>query len=133
MKHLITFESFVDINNSEINEWLGQKFITGHGPGEKEEAKKRIESEIEKLISEIQIKIEEKPSFINQFPQFKNIETLKSSLLKKAQENGYKGEVKLQKSPDGDIYLIYKSGMSGLQHIGSAAGAFTGGGGSGYK
>jgi len=118
MKRLMTFEKFTE---NDVNEWLGQKFLTGHGPGEKDQSKKKIETDIEEKISEIQNRIKDNPDLIEQFPQFKNIESTKSFLLKKAEQNGYKGNIQIQKSPDGEIYIIYRDGLSALQSIGSAA------------
>lgn len=40
----MTFESFVTETKTDVNEWLGQKFITGHGPGEKDEAIKFLKN-----------------------------------------------------------------------------------------
>ena len=118
MKRLMTFEKFAE---NDVNEWLGQKFLTGHGPGEKEQSKKKIESEIEQKISEIQSRINDDPDLIEQFPQFNNVESTKSLLLKKAEQNGYKGTIQIQKSPSGEIYIIYRDGLTALQSMGSAA------------
>ena len=118
MKRLMTFEKFTE---NDVNEWLGQKFLTGHGPGEKEQSKKKIESEIEQKISEIQSRINDDPDLIEQFPQFNNVESTKSLLLKKAEQNGYKGTIQIQKSPSGEIYIIYRDGLTALQSMGSAA------------
>lgn len=125
MKHLMTFESFVDQNNNDVNEWLGQKFITGHDKGEKEIAKKKIEEDIEKAFSEVQSRIEKEPTLEQMFPQFKNLGAQKVTLLQKAKENNYKGSVHMQKSPEGKIYIVYREGQSGLQHLGAGAGAAT--------
>lgn len=126
MKHLMTFESFVDNQNNDVNEWLGQKFITGHAKGEKEVAMKKIEDDIEKAFTELQSRVEKDPSLVSMIPQFKNLNAQKSFLLKKAKDNNYKGSVHIQQSPDGKVYVIYREGTSGLQQMGAGAASGTG-------
>jgi len=124
MKHLMTFENFVTENNTNVNEWLGQKFITGHGPGEKEEAIKRIEQEINTEIE----KYKKNPQAYAPF----NPELLKDKLLKTAKENGYRGRVTVRKSAGdakvdgaGKLFIVYDPKASSLQDVGSAAASGT--------
>lgn len=125
MKHLKTFENFVETNtNPDVNEWLGQKFLTGHGPGEKEEAVTRINSEIEAAIQEYKKNPQE---FLN---VKENI--LRDKLLKAAKENGYRGQVVVRKSTgdprstnSGKKFIVYVPKASGLQDVGSGAASGT--------
>ena len=113
MKHLKNFEKF---NNDEINEWVGQKFITGHGPGEKEKAKKRIEEEIADAIN----KFKEHPDDFRKYDE----KALRDKLLKDAKDNGYRGKVVVQKSKSGKTdkkFIVYHPKNTGLQDVGSAA------------
>ena len=114
MKHLKTFESY------DINEWVGQRFITGHGPGEKEEAKQRIASEIDSAIQEY----EENPRDFVEYDE----DELRTSLLDQAKDNGYRGSVVVRQSPNdsrsqyaGYNFIVYDQKTSPLQDIGSAA------------
>lgn len=113
MNHLIKFEKF------NVNEWFGQKFFTGHSKGEKEIAKQRIENEIEKFFSEIKSKVEKDPDILKKFPQLNNIQLSKEKLIKIAKDNNYIGNIIFQKSPTGEVYVVYKNGKTGFQDIAS--------------
>ena len=125
MKHLKTFENFVETNtNPDVNEWLGQKFLTGHGPGEKEEAITRINSEIEAALQEYK---KDPQGF-----SVGNEGILRDKLLKAAKENGYRGTVKVRATTNdarvassGKKFIIYIPEESGLQSLGSGAASGT--------
>lgn len=107
MKHLKTFESFTDSENT--NEWLGQKFITGHADAtEKNAAKQKIEQDIENGISAI---------MANPNNKLGDPEKIKQFLLNSAKENNWKGSIKTRRSrKDGRLFLVYEPGKSSLQH-----------------
>lgn len=96
-----------------LNEWLGQKFITGHASGEKEIAISKIENDINAAI----IEMKEKPT------EFAKIDTdeLRSKLLQKAKENNWKGEIKIVTAPNNNMkYIIFVDKTTGLQDVGSS-------------
>ena len=116
MKHLKTFEQH------NVNEWIGQKFFTGHESDvEKEASVKRIEQEIDNAIEKY-----------NQNPEaFVKYDTiaLKERILKSAEENGFRGSVNIRKSPGarnisyaGKYFIVYDSKSTPLGDISSAAG-----------
>jgi hypothetical protein len=121
----MTFENFVTEKNTDVNEWLGQKFITGHGPGKKDQSIKRIEQEIDTELE----KYKANPEMYVPI----NPEILKDKLLKAAKENGYRGLVKSQKSPSdpkafgaGKLFITYVPENTGLQNLGTGAASGTG-------
>jgi hypothetical protein len=100
-----------DIENT--NEWLGQKFITGHADAtEKNAAKAKIESDIESAIAKMKA---------NPQKYAGNADDLKPVLLKSAKENNWRGNISIRRSPKNDkLYITYIAGKTSLQHAGSA-------------
>ena len=108
MKHVQTFEYF------------GQKFITGHGPGEKEEAKARI-------LSEINGAIENMMANPDDYAQSDDPDKIESDLLYQAKEDKYRGTIEERTSAhDGLVYVVYAPKASPLQDMGAGAAAVTG-------
>ena len=103
----------------KMNEWLGQRFITGHGPGEKKVAKERIEAEIDSAIQQY----EENP---DDFVEYEVVE-LREKLLQAAKENGYRGSIDIREPLDdrsrfaGKRFILYEPVTTGLQDTGSAS------------
>lgn len=94
------------------------QFITGHANKEDKQASK---STIEKAVQEVEDYIISNPSKKSQ------IVFDKESLLKAALEDNYRGKIESMKDPNGSkIYIIYRSKMTGLQHMGQGAAAGTG-------
>jgi len=117
MKNVKKFNKFC---KEELNEWLGQKFITGHGSGEKENAKLRIEGEIENCIDQY----ENNPTEFIKYDQ----NNLRARLEKEAKEDNYRGKVKIITSPNdyktrnsNKKFIEYQPEKSGLQELGSIA------------
>jgi hypothetical protein len=117
MKHLQTFEKF-----DQKNEWFGQKFVTGHEQGEKEQAILRIEKEIESAIEEYLAN----PDLFMEY----DIDELRENLIEQAKHNGYRGKVEIRqsandpKSANANLYFImYVPEYSPLQQLGAAAGS----------
>jgi len=114
MKHLKTFESF-SINEEE--EILGgvKKFFTGHeSSAAKDEAKDKFMVALEEAEKELMTEPDE-------YPQSKNWEASKKSLIEKAEEDNFKGGLRVQSSRSGGIYVIYKTGVTGFQALASGA------------
>jgi hypothetical protein len=69
-------------------------------------------------------------SIIEKYGQlFANIDNIRERILKQAEENGYRGNVKIRKSPNDPkaknpnrYYIVYEPGETALQAMGSAAG-----------
>jgi len=102
-----------------MNEWIGQKLITGFNPGEKSIAKERIAAEIDAAIEEYE---SDPDSFVEYA-----VDELRSDLLREAKENGYRGSISIREPGDersqyiGKKFIIYDPVTTGLQDIGSAA------------
>jgi len=104
-----------------IDEYFGQKFLTGHANGELETAKAKIIKDIDDSIAQMQ----KHPDLCALTGG--TLERSKEGLLQQAETNNWKGSVVAIKSrADGMVHLIYKEGSSGLQKLGGAAA-------SGYK
>ena len=89
-----------------LNEFFGQKFLTGHNKGEKDIAKNKILTDIDSNINEM----------TEDFAYFNSPEKLKNFLIKKAQENNWKGKIEQRtSSKDGLIYITYVDGKSSFQ------------------
>ena len=103
MKHLKTFENY------SVEEGKIQKFFTGHSSSEeKEQSKGKFFSDLEDF---------EKKSNNNS-----NISFNKEMLEKKAKENNYKGGLEARTSAkDGQVYIVYKKGVTGLEDLGASA------------
>jgi hypothetical protein len=115
MKHIKTFESF-----DHVDEYFGQEFLTGHKPGEKENAKARIMSEINDAIE----KMMEDP---DSYAQSDDAEQLEQDLTIQARENKYRGTIETKESPaNGLLYIVYRPTNTPLQNLGAGAGAVTG-------
>lgn len=104
-----------------LNEWFGQKLLTGHDSSEKELSKKRIEDEIESAIQQYN----ENPEIFAEY----DLDILREELLQSAKENGYRGSVEVVQTTNdpraahsNKYFIIYKSKNTSLQNIGSAAG-----------
>ena len=116
MKHIKTFEQH------KVNEWVGQKFFTGHESDvDKEASVKRIEQEIDDAIE----KYNENPDAFVKY----DVITLKDKLLNAAKENGYRGKVSIRKSQAGrgvayanKYFIVYDSKSTPLADISGAAG-----------
>ena len=107
MKHLKTFENFV--NEDITNEIWGQEFFTGHPKGGKEVAKKKILDDIESGIQEMMV--DPKSYAYSSDP-----EKLKNFLIKKAQDDNWKGTIEQRKSSNDDkIYITYVEGRTTFQ------------------
>lgn len=114
MKHLKTFESF-SINEEE--EILGgvKKFFTGHeSSAAKEEAKEKFMAALDEAEKELKADPDD-------YPQSKNWEASKKSLIEKAKENNFNGGLRVQRSATGGMYIIYKDGVTGFQSLASGA------------
>jgi hypothetical protein len=110
MKHLKTFESF-SINEEE--DILGgvKKFFTGHESSDaKGEAKNKFMVALEEAEKELMAEPDE-------YPQAKKWEKSKEDLIKQAEEDNFKGGLRVQSSRTGGTYVIYKSGVTGFQSL----------------
>ena len=118
MKHLKTFEGF-SINEEEILSGV-KKFFTGHeSSAAKDEAKDKFMIALEEAEKELMADPDE-------YPQAERWEKTKESLIKKAEEDNFKGGLRVQSSYDGGTYVIYKRGVSGFQALASGASHRTG-------
>ena len=114
----------------KMNEWIGQRFITGFGPGEKDTAKQRIDGEIEEALLEYD---DNPANFVDYeeiypYEEYGNVlDALRRKLTKDAKENGYRGSVKIREPLDdrsqyaGKKFIMYEPVTTGLQDTGSAA------------
>ena len=110
MRHLKTFESF-SINEEE--DILGgvKKFFTGHESSDaKGEAKNKFMVALEEAEKELMAEPDE-------YPQAKKWEKSKEDLIKQAEEDNFKGGLRVQSSRTGGTYVIYKSGVTGFQSL----------------
>ena len=114
MKHLKTFESF-SINEEE--DILGgvKKFFTGH---ESSDAKGEAKNKFMVALTEAEKELMANP---DEYPQAKKWEKSKEDLIKQAEEDNFKGGLRVQSSRTGGIYVIYKSGVTGFQALASGA------------
>lgn len=110
----MTYEAF----NSTNEEYIGQKFFTGHGPGEKSSAKSKIENDINTAIE----KMKSDPNkYLNV-----NSEKIKNTLLNKAKDNNWKGKIIWgQDAHSGKYFAVYKNGESGFNAVASGAASGT--------
>jgi len=110
MKHLKTFESF-SINEEE--DILGgvKKFFTGH---ESSDAKGEAKNKFMVALKEAEKELMANP---DEYPQAKKWEKSKEDLIKQAEEDNFKGGLRVQSSRTGGIYVIYKSGVTGFQSL----------------
>lgn len=109
MKYLKTFESFSPINEEE--EGL-RKFFTGHeGKEERDQA-----------LRDFDKALEEAEETVNKDPE--KYVFNKEALKKKAEENNYKGGLRIQRGgrDKSRIYVVYDEGASGFEQLASAAG-----------
>lgn len=103
----------------KMNEWIGQRFITGHGPGEKKIAKERIAAEIDDAIQQYE---ENSDAFVEY-----DVTELRELLLRDAKENGYRGSIDIREPGDerssyaGKKFILYDPVTTGLQDTGSAS------------
>ena len=101
-----------------VNEWGGQEFITGRGPGGRDVAKTRIDSEIESAIEEYN----NNPGEFMKYDEFK----LRDKLIQDAKEDNFRGSVVVRKSPNDSKaihsnlkFIVYEPKMSQLQDLGA--------------
>jgi hypothetical protein len=110
MKHLKTFESF-SINEEE--DILGgvKKFFTGH---ESSDAKGEAKNKFMVALKEAEKELMANP---DEYPQAKKWEKSKEDLIKQAEEDNFKGGLRVQSSRTGGTYVIYKTGVTGFQSL----------------
>ena len=103
-----------------MNEWYGQKFLTGHDSGERDIAEKRINKEIEDAIE--QYKNSPDDFVIYDEP------VLRQQLLKDARDNNFRGKVVVRTSPNEPNtfhahkkFIVYDRKSSPIQDLGSDA------------
>ena len=119
MKHLKTYESF-SINEEEGVLGGVKKFFTGHeSSGAKDEAKDKFMTALEEAEKELMADPDE-------YPQAKKWEKTKESLIKQAEEDNFKGGLRVQSSYTGGTYVIYKTGVTGFQALAGGASHRTG-------
>jgi hypothetical protein len=117
MKHIKTFESFE--GTEQIDEWFGQKFITGHDSGEKENAKAVLMGSIEDAIEEME---SDPDAYAHD-----DTETLRQDLITLAKQDNWRGRIEKRPSrASGLINIIYVPQATGLQNLGSGAATGTG-------
>lgn len=114
LKHLKPFDSFSTINEEEEGSF--RKFFTGHSSEkDKEESKKKFMT----ALNSAETELEKNP---DDYAQSKNWESAKSKLMKKAEDNNYKGGLRVQRGGrDTRYYIVYDEGTSGFQKMASAS------------
>ena len=117
MKHIKNFESFEKVEEGFDVGNIGagvSKFFTGHkGSEEKESAKQKILSDIKDKVAKL---------VSNGWIKEADAESRIQSLIKQAKENNWKGKITLRKSPrTNQLFVVYDSGTSGLQNLGTSA------------
>ena len=113
MKHMKTFD--------EIHEVFGQKFFTGYENSvERENSKKRIESELDSALEEFN----KAPEYFVKY----DIDKLKEKLLLSAKEDNYRGKIVIRTSANdpkaintNKKFIVYEPKKTELQDIGSGA------------
>lgn len=110
MKYLKTFESY-SINEEEELFDKAKKFFTGH---EGKEAKEKAKADFLKSLAEAEELVSKNPE---------GYVFNKSNLEKKAEENNYKGGLRIQRGgrDTSRVYIVYDEGVSGFQQIAGAA------------
>jgi UDP-2,3-diacylglucosamine pyrophosphatase LpxH len=105
MKHLKTFESF------SVNEEEGKfrKFFTGHDDkASKEATKEKFYADLDKFEQEAK--------------EDSNMVCNRDFIEKKAIDNNFKGKlVARQSASDNKVYVIYETGRTGLEELGTVA------------
>jgi len=114
LKHLKSFESFALVNEEE--EGVFKKFFTGHASSEeKEAAKQKFMDAINSAESDLKKNPED-------YAQSKNWEVAKEKLMKQAEDNKYKGGLRVQRGGrDTRVFIVYDEGVSGFQKMASAS------------
>jgi hypothetical protein len=110
MKYLKTFESY-SINEEEELFDKSKKFFTGH---EGKEAKEKAKADFHKALDEAEELVAENPE---------GYVFNRESLEKKAEENNYKGGLRVQRGgrDTSRVYIVYDTGISGFQKLASLA------------
>jgi hypothetical protein len=110
MRYLKTFENYSTVNEEELFD-KAKKFFTGH---ESKEAKEKAKADFHKALDEAEELVSKNPE---------GYVFNKASLEKKAEENNYKGGLRIQRGgrDTSRVYIVYDEGVSGFQKIAGAA------------
>ena len=119
MNHLKRFDEF-SINEEGLFD-KPMDFFTGHKSfKDKGIAKEKFLKELEELVAKVKANPE-------MYAQSSKIDELKKTLMDQAEDNGYRGSLRVQKGRTGNKYfIIYDEKASGIQRLGGAAGSSAG-------
>jgi hypothetical protein len=110
MRYLKTFENYSTVNEEELFD-KAKKFFTGH---ENKEAKEKAKADFHKALDEAEELVSKNPE---------GYVFNKASLEKKANENNYRGGLRIQRGgrDTSRVYIVYDEGATGFEKAASGA------------
>lgn len=113
LKHLKSFESFGTVNEEEGK---FREFFTGHAS---KEAKEQSKAKFMNAIEDAEKALMKNPE---DYAQSKNWEVAKEKLMKQAEEDNFKGGLRVQRGGrDPRVFIVYDEGVTGFQKLATGA------------